>query len=133
MSAVAIAEMERAAQRLEAALTAETTALEKGDLRRAAELSSGKTTALDAFIAAREGLGSTPLAKAAPRLALPMDRVRKAADRNRKALERGIALQGRVVETIARAAGQPAIATPGYARQAATRADAAPMALTIKA
>jgi hypothetical protein len=48
-----------------------------------------------------------------------LDRVRQAALRNRAALERGIALQGRVIEAIARGARRSdAAAAPGYARPA---------------
>jgi flagellar biosynthesis/type III secretory pathway chaperone len=123
--------VEKTARDLEAALTAESVALERGELQRAAELSTGKMGALEAFLAARQALGTQPMAAVAPRLALPIDRLRKATERNRKALERGIALQSRVVEAIARAAGQPAVATPGYAKPA--KSDAAPLAMTFRA
>lgn len=115
--------------KLETALAAETAALESGDLRGAAELGRAKTEALEAFLAARGQVPPEELATAAPRIALPLDRLREAIARNRAALERGIALQSRVVETIARA-GRPTT-LPGYARPVGH--GAAPMALSVRA
>lgn len=96
-----------AGQSLAEALREENEALAKLDLSRAATLATAKLQASDAFAAAYGAAtrtGSTAqgnLRQAAETLAL---RLRNLTDENRRLLERAIALQSRVIETIAGAA-----------------------------
>ncbi|MGG5812162.1 hypothetical protein [Falsiroseomonas sp. CW058] len=115
---------------LEAALAAETRALAAGDLRGAAALGTAKQLAIEAFVAARDRLAGDEAGDR--RLALPLDRLRSAIAANRGALERAMALQGRVVEAIARAAiCPPGGEMPGYARPAMR--GAGPVAFSLRA
>jgi hypothetical protein len=118
-----------ALQALHDALEAESAALEQGALRQAGELSRAKVAALEGFVAARAALSPAEASAQAPRLMLPMERLRLAVARNREALERGIAIQSRVVELIARAARPPA--APGYAKPA--RNEGAAIAFSLRA
>ncbi|MBV8612281.1 MAG: hypothetical protein JOY66_00730 [Acetobacteraceae bacterium] len=88
------------ALRLLGVLDRENAALAALDLARAASMLAEKEEAVAAFIqASRESRASPDLARLAPRLG-------EAASRNRQLLERGIAVQGRVLAVIARAASR---------------------------
>jgi hypothetical protein len=122
--------MQAAMRRLEQALRAETAALAARDLRGAAAMQAEKLAAAEAFVAARDALGAAE--RTDTRLALPLDRLREAGAENRIALERALALQARVVTTIARAAARPAAGQPpGYARSA--KPASAPLAFSVRA
>jgi len=96
-----------AGQHLAEALRAENEALARLDLSRAVTLASAKLQASDAFSAAYGAATRTggsfqgELRVAAEQLA---GRLRDLSDENRRLLERAIALQSRVIETIAGAA-----------------------------
>ncbi len=122
--------MPSAMRRLEQVLRAETAALAARDLRGAAAMQAEKLAAAEAFVAARDALA--PAARTDVRLALPLDRLREAGAENRISLECALALQARVVTTIARAAARPAAGQPpGYARSA--RPGSAPLAFSVRA
>jgi flagellar biosynthesis/type III secretory pathway chaperone len=105
-----------AAQRLMEALRAENEALSRLDLAAAGELARGKRQAADAFAAAYDAaqkLGSRaegPERKRAEEIAAGL---RDLTAENRRLLERAIALQARVIETIAGAAKPPGPGTYG--------------------
>lgn len=115
----------QAGQRLAEALQAENEALAALDLTRAAALATAKVEACDAFAAAQAAAAkeeeatraqdgaatSSPTEErlAAEQLAL---RLQSLSVENRRLLERAIALQSRVIETIAGAA-LPRAAGPG--------------------
>lgn len=122
-----------AGERLAEALRAENEALASLDLSRAAGLSDGKVRATDAFAAACAAAARLPEGRAVGPDAPPEAR-RAAADlalhlrdlgaENRRLLERAIALQSRVIETIAGAAlprAAPVTYDAGGARPAARR------------
>ena len=118
------------ARRLAEALRAENEALATLDLSRAAMLAATKIQAAEGFAAAHAAClkagarAEGPEQEVAERLAAALDGL---ARENRSALERAIALQSRVIETIAGAA-LPRATTQGYApagyRPSATRAPA---------
>lgn len=128
-----------AGQRLAEALRAENDALAALDLPRAATLATGKIAASDAFAAAyaaqaRHGAApGGPVRKAAEILT---GRLEELGRENRRLLERAVALQSRVIETIAGAA-LPRAAAQGYAPagyRAALAAQRAPaLALSARA
>lgn len=133
-----VIELERVTLALSEVILAETRALQGRDLLRAAALSKAKTAALEAFVSARARMSQEQAAAGGGQLAHLVDRLRDQVEANRQALEQGIALQSRVIETIAEAAAQPAIATPGYGHHAghmaaAYRMGAAPLALSLRA
>jgi hypothetical protein len=100
-----------AAQRLAEALRAENEALAQLDLARAAALAPAKRQATDAFAAAHEAamrLGPLPGDLDRGRAEELAGRLRDLGTENRKLLERAIALQARVIETIAGAAAPAA-------------------------
>jgi hypothetical protein len=105
-----------AGQRLAEALRAENEALAALDLSRAATLATGKITAADAFAAAyaaqakHGGTAAGPVRDAAAILAR---RLEELGTENRRLLERAVALQSRVIETIAGAA-LPRTQVQGY-------------------
>lgn len=109
--------------RLAEALRAENEALSALDMARAAAIAPGKIKASDAFAAAfaaakRQGdKAEGPEREVAEQLAL---RLKTLSEENRRLLERAIALQSRVIETIAGAA-LPA-ATPATYGAAGLRA-----------
>ncbi|MBX6372747.1 MAG: hypothetical protein IRZ13_00750 [Acetobacteraceae bacterium] len=127
----------QAGQRLAEALEAENEALAALDLARAAALATAKVEACDAFAAAQaaaakeeEATRTQPGAQdgaaasspteerlAAEQLAL---RLQSLSAENRRLLERAIALQSRVIETIAGAA-LPRAAGPGRYEARGTR------------
>jgi hypothetical protein len=96
-----------AAQRLMEALGAENAALARLDLNAAGELGRSKRQAADAFAAAYDAASRTGLGAAASDRARAEEvalRLRDLTAENRRLLERAIALQSRVIETIAGAA-----------------------------
>ena len=125
-----------AGERLAEALRAENEALAALDLTRAAAMATRKMQASDAFAAAAAAATRTqsraegPLRVAAEHMALNLSSLGR---ENRKLLEAAIALQSRVIETIAGAA-RPLAAAPGYGRAGRSRApiQAAAMALATR-
>jgi len=123
-----------AGQRLAEALRAENEALAALDLSRAARLATGKIAASDAFAAAyaaqakHGGAAAGPVRDAAAILAR---RLEELGSENRRLLERAVALQSRVIETIAGAA-LPRVQPQGYA-PAGRVAAARPPALALSA
>lgn len=123
-----------AGQRLAEALRAENEALAALDLSRAAVLATGKIAASDAFAAAyaaqakHGGRAAGPVRDAAAILA---QRLEDLGTENRRLLERAVALQSRVIETIAGAA-LPRTQPQGYA-PAGRAAPARPPALAFSA
>lgn len=123
-----------AGQRLAEALRAENEALAALDLPRAAGLADGKIAASDAFAAAYAAQakhGAAPEGPVREAAAILARRLDELGQENRRLLERAVALQSRVIETIA-AAAAPRAAMPGYApagRAAAYR----PQALAVSA
>lgn len=105
-----------AGRRLAEALHAENEALAALDLRRAAGLATAKVQATDAFAAACAAVAKTGARAegAARRDAADMTSHLQALGlENRRLLERAIAIQSQVIETIAGAA-LPRAAAPGY-------------------
>lgn len=105
-----------AGQRLAEALRAENEALAALDLPRAATLADGKIAASDAFAAAyaaQSKHGSAPGGPVRDTAALLARRLEDLGAENRRLLERAVALQSRVIETIAGAA-LPRSAVQGY-------------------
>ena len=93
--------------RLAEALREENEALERLDLRRAVPLADAKMRASDAFAAAYAAVNKTGArAEGTVRdtAAELSNRLRGLSEENRRLLERAIALQSRVIETIAGAA-----------------------------
>ena len=111
-----------AGQRLAEALRAENEALAKLDLPRAATLASTKIAASDAFAAAYAAQAKHGVAPEGPvRQATEIltRRLEELGKENRRLLERAIALQAKVIETIAGAAlphAQPVTYTTGGRR-----------------
>ncbi|WP_149537458.1 hypothetical protein [Siccirubricoccus phaeus] len=116
-----------AGQRLAEALRAENEALVSLDMPRAAGLASAKLQASDAFAAAYAAATKTgsradgKMRQSAEEMA---SRLQRLGEENRALLERAIAIQAKVIETIATAAlpkntapGYSALGRPGAARQ----------------
>ncbi|PWS36601.1 hypothetical protein DFH01_15780 [Falsiroseomonas bella] len=106
----------QAAQRLMEALRAENEALARLDLAAAGELAGGKRQAADAFaaaFAAAQKLGTRAEGGERARAEEVAARLRDLTAENRRLLERAIALQSRVIETIAGAARPPGPGTYG--------------------
>jgi len=126
-----------AGERLAEALSEENEALAALDLTRAAAMATRKMQASDAFAAAAAAASRTnsraegQMRATAERLALSLSEL---AQQNRKLLEAAIALQSRVIETIAGAA-RPFASAPGYGRAGRNRppVQAAAMALATRA
>lgn len=122
-----------AGEHLAAALRAENEALAALDLTRAAALATQKVQATDAFAAATAAaarLGTRaegPARHATERLATDLGML---GQQNRHLLEEAIALQSRVIETIA-AASRPAQHAPGYGRQGRHRPGSQAAALAV--
>ncbi|WP_191084263.1 hypothetical protein [Roseococcus microcysteis] len=122
-----------AGERLAEALRAENEALAALDLTRAAAMATRKVQATDAFAAAtaaatRVGARAEGgLRQVAERLATDLGSL---GQQNRKLLEEAIALQSRVIETIA-VASRPAAHAPGYGRQGRHRPGAQAAALAV--
>ncbi|WP_137177126.1 flagellar export chaperone FlgN [Roseomonas sp. AR75] len=105
-----------AAQRLMEALRAENEALARLDLAAAGELARGKRQAADAFAAAYDAarkLGSRTEGAERARAEEIAAGLQELTAENRRLLERAIALQSRVIETIAGAARPPGPGTYG--------------------
>ncbi|WP_431284173.1 hypothetical protein ACQW02_05010 [Humitalea sp. 24SJ18S-53] len=123
--------------RLAEALRAENEALAAMDLAQAATMTDAKMAATDAFAAAWNSArhagpqaASTPAQAAAAALA---DRLAHLSAENRRLLEHAIALQARVIETIAGAA-MPRGAPPTYGQSGAraTMRATSPVALSSR-
>lgn len=111
-----------AATRLADALDAENRALRALDLPAATALLTEKAAATEALAEARRA-GATP---GGPDAAAAAARLRSLAEENRRLLERAIAVQNRIIGTLARAARQGAAPSrygaggaPAATRQAA--------------
>ncbi|MBK1662220.1 hypothetical protein [Paracraurococcus ruber] len=107
-----------AGRRLAEALRAENEALAALDLPRAAGLATAKAQATDAFAAAYAAAAKTGAradgARRQETEALT-SRLQALGEENRRLLQRAIAIQSQVIETIAGAA-LPKAAAPGYGR-----------------
>ncbi|MBR0651014.1 hypothetical protein GXW78_15175 [Roseomonas terrae] len=124
-----------AGQRLAEALRAENDALAQLDLPRAATLATSKIAASDAFAAAYAAQakhGSAPEGPIRQAAALLARRLEELGQENRRLLERAVALQSRVIETIAGAALQRN-APMGYAPANHRPPGGAAPALTLSA
>lgn len=124
-----------AGQRLAEALRAENEALAKLDLPRAATLANSKIAATDAFAAAYAAQakhGSAPDGPVRQAAAVLTRRLEELGQENRRLLERAVALQSRVIETIAGAA-LPKAAPQGYAPPGSRPAGVRPPALALSA
>ena len=118
------------------ALLAENEALARLDMPGAAGLSGAKMRATDAFAAASK-IGARPEGDAQRRGARAMaERLEALGAENKRLLGRAIAVQSKVIETIA-AAALPRAANPVYGaagrRPAAPRGAAPAMALALRA
>jgi hypothetical protein len=105
-----------AGHRLAEALRAENEALARLDLNQAAQLSTGKRQASDAFAAAFDAAQRTGSKAEGTERASAEEisgRLRELSAENRRLLERAIDLQSRVIETIAGAAKGPGPGTYG--------------------
>ncbi len=102
-----------AALHLTATLAAENTALSKMDLAGAASLLAEKTAAAAAFSAAQAAGKGPPRMAVPPGLHKIAANLQQVAEENRRLLERAIAVQSRVIGTLAQAA-RTADATPRY-------------------
>jgi hypothetical protein len=123
-----------AGHRLAEALRAENEALAALDLPRAARLAGPKIAASDAFAAAYAAQakhGSAPAGPVRDTAAVLAERLAALGQENRRLLERAVALQSRVIETIAGAA-LPRTQVQGYA-PAGRAVPARPPALAISA
>lgn len=106
----------QAGQRLAEALRAENEALAALDLPRAAGLTTAKVQATDAFAAACAAAAKTGARPAGPAridAAAMTSRLQQLGEENRRLLQRAIAIQSQVIETIAGAA-LPRAGAPGY-------------------
>ena len=124
-----------AGQRLAEALRAENEALAKLDLSRAATLATSKIAASDAFAAAYAAQakhGHAPDGPVRQAAAVLTRRLEDLGQENRRLLERAVALQSRVIETIAGAALQRT-APQGYAPAGHRPANGPAQALTLSA
>jgi hypothetical protein len=120
-------ELIAAASRLADTLAAENAALTALDLPRAAAMLADKERAVASFLAAC-GAQGTPLQYASVE---PLARrLQSLSQENRTLLERAIAVQGRVIGVIARAA-VPATAPCGYAAHGAAGHTARPPAFAL--
>ena len=125
-----------AGQRLAEALRAEIDALATLDLSRAAMLAAAKIQAAEGFAAAHAAClkagarAEGPEQEVAERLAAALDGL---AQENRSALERAIALQSRVIETIVGATRVAARrAGGGYGAEGQTLQPLGPLALSAR-
>jgi hypothetical protein len=125
----------RAGLRLAEALDAENRALAALDLDAAAALAPAKSEAADAFAAAREAAARADAHAEGEERQLAEQlgrRLEGLAAENRRLLERAIALQAQVIETIAGAA-LPATGPGTYGRSGHQRPAPAPVALALAA
>jgi hypothetical protein len=114
-----------AALALAEALEAETKALAAGDYAAAIGLAPAKAQAIETFVAER---GATPAIT--PSL---LQRLREATQANRISLENALAVQGRIIGLLARAALPQAGAATGYSPRGGTASAAAAAARTASA
>lgn len=126
-----------AGQRLAEALRAENEALAALDLPRAAGLTTVKVQASDAFAAAYAAAtktGTRAEGAAKQDAAAMTTRLQALGAENRRLLQRAIAIQAQVIETIAGAA-LPRTAAPGYgaAGRPASLRQALPLAMATRA
>ena len=124
-----------AGTRLAEALRAENEALAALDLNRAAALATAKMQASDAFAAATTAAtktGARPVGEERATTAALASRLQSLGAENRQLLEHAIALQSRVIETIAGAA-LPRSAAPGYGALGRLRSPRQAPALAISA
>ena len=105
-------------------LEAETEALVVGDYAAAGRMARDKVAAVEAFVAAS---GQDPPDATTEVL----DRLRRAAEANRKALEQAVAVQRNLVMLVARTVQASSGPPQGYGRP--DPLDAAPLAVSIKA
>ncbi|WP_424812750.1 hypothetical protein [Roseococcus sp. YIM B11640] len=122
-----------AGERLAEALRAENDALAALDLTRAAAMATRKMQASDAFAAATAAAARNPTPTPGVTRAAAESLAASLADlgqENRRLLETAIALQSRVIETIAGVA-RPLTAAPGYGRGGRSRAPAQAVPLTL--
>jgi flagellar biosynthesis/type III secretory pathway chaperone len=122
-------EMIAAASVLADALAEENAALAALDLPRAASMLADKQRAVAGFLATRDAQGGAmqhamiePLVR----------RLQSLSQENRTLLERAIAVQGRVIGVIARAAA-PTVPSAGYTARGATGYSTRPMAFALSA
>ena len=125
-----------AGTRLAEALKAENEALAALDLGRAAALATAKMQASDAFAAATAAATKTGARAVGPERETTAElaqRLQSLGAENRRLLEHAIALQSRVIETIAGAA-LPRAAAPGYGAMGKMRTlrQAPPLALSAR-
>jgi len=124
-----------AGTRLAEALRLENEALAALDLARAASLATAKMQASDAFAAATAAAtktGTRAVGEERETTAALATRLQSLGAENRRLLEHAIALQSRVIETIAGAA-LPRAAAPGYGALGRTRSLRQPPPLAISA
>jgi flagellar biosynthesis/type III secretory pathway chaperone len=122
-------EMIAAASVLADALAEENAALAALDLPRAASMLADKQRAVAAFLATRDAQGGAMQHSVIEPL---VRRLQSLSQDNRTLLERAIAVQGRVIGVIARAAA-PAVASAGYAARGATGYASRPTAFALSA
>lgn len=111
----------RAGHRLAEALAAENAALAKLDLAAAGQLAGDKLRATDAFAAAAQSCQKLGTRAVGPEQSVARAlaaHIASLGEENRRLLQRAIALQSRVIETIAQAALPSANPLPGYANLA---------------
>lgn len=120
-----------AAVRLADALARENDALAALDLARAVGMLADKQRASDAFFAAQSLLpGGTTAAPIEQHARSVAERLATLVQENRRLLERAIAVQGRVIGTVAHAA-QPEAS--GYGARGGRSADRRPGAIALSA
>ena len=117
-------ELIAAAGRLADTLAEENAALVALDLPRAAAMLTDKQCAVAEFLAACSGPAIATRHEAMTR------RLQLLSDENRRLLERAIAVQGRVIGLIARAAA-PAAAPSGYSSHGSASHSARPTAFAV--
>jgi hypothetical protein len=123
-------ELIEAAINLADLLEAENAALTALDLPRAAGMLAAKNAAVATFREAQARARTTPVSrKVAEEVG---QKLGAAAEANRKLLERAITVQGRVLETIARAA-RTHTAPPQYGRRGRPMATSRPGAISLSA
>lgn len=126
-----------AGQRLAEALRVENEALAALDLPRAAAMAAPKVKATDAFAAAcaaAQQTGARAVGPARVHATAMATRLEDLSAENRRLLERAVAIQSRVIETIAGAA-RPLAVPAGYGAAGRFRPPAAvrPMAVATRA
>jgi hypothetical protein len=116
-----------AARLLADTLADENAALTALDLPRAASMLADKQRAVTGFLAACDAERTTTVHATIAPLA---QRLRSLSEENRALLERAIAVQGRVIGMVVRAAA-PRVATSGYSAQGTLGHNARPTAFAL--